>query len=147
MLFFCIVGDGGTVFILHTSQLVLQSLLSFTLAFCRSLICSQVLLQDTLTFFFRMMPGFCCVALVTLGTFCLMLTFYLTQLLSVLLMLSTHQFRLPKQLLHLSLHSGKLLLKFLLLLYWPHRQRLRPQQLVEPMLHVGVIKSGGCWSG
>lgn len=138
-------GDGGTVFILHTSQLVLQSLLSLTLAFCRSLICSQVSLQDTLTFFSRTTPGICCIALVTLSTFCLMLTFYLTQLLSVLLTLSTHQFRLPKQLLHLSLHSGKLLLKFLLLLCGPRRQRLRPQRLVEPTLHAGVIKSGRCW--
>ena len=141
------VGDGGTVFILHTSQLVLQSLLSLTLAFRRSLICSQVSFQDTLTFFFRMTPSFCCIALVTLGMFCLTLTFYLTQLLSVLLTLSTHQFRLPKQLLHLSLHSGKLLLKFLLLSCGPRRQRLRPQRLVEPTLHAGVIKSGRCWSG
>ena len=69
------VGDGGTVFVLHKSQLVLQSLLSLTLVFCRSLICSQVSLQDTLTFFFRTMPGFRCIALVTLGTFCLMLMF------------------------------------------------------------------------
>ena len=71
-------GDGGTVFILHTSQLVLQSLLSLTIAFHRSLICSQVLLQGMLMFFFRTMPGFRCIALVTLGTLCLTLTFYLT---------------------------------------------------------------------
>ena len=135
------------MFVLHTSQLVLQSLLSLTLVFCRSLFCSQVSLQDMLTFFFCTTPGFRCITSVTLGTFCLTLTFYLTQLLSVLLSLSTHQFRLPKQLLHLSLHSGKLLLKFLLLLCGPRRQRLRPQRLVEPTLHAGMIKSGRCWRG
>ena len=55
----------------------MQPLLSLTLAFRHSLIGSQVSLQGTLTFFLRTMPGFCCIPLVTLGTFCLTLTFYL----------------------------------------------------------------------
>ena len=140
-------GDGSMVFILNASQLVLQSLFNLTLTFRRSLICSQVSFQNTLTLFFRTTPGFRCIALVTFCTFCLTLTFYLTQLLSMLLTLSTHQFRLPKQLLHLSLHSGKLLLKFLLLSGGPRRQRLRLQRLVEPTLHASMIKSGRCWRG